>query len=753
MRTIVESITDNDFYKSAFKSLENKIRTEIKDKNIPNSIVSYEDLIHNTSELLHDNFLTTSMETNLENVDINYNVHSIEDFQSDNDAKIDSIYAFADKTIPAYTTESIYESPAERLDEVNGLSKVIAHTLIQYTNKTSFSDFNNLGRDDGVSGLEGMKFAYGSVLNDAVGSLESYGITEQNHHADMRAAVLINTNNYLSGLVDRLVERVSTPTAKTLFKSVNVVKFDYAKGKDTSATVRDSDRELSYIELNKDPTSINTKSMPVTFKDSSDDHTFQNGKLLKINNEFNIFDITRDVTKVGYDHVGESDRLSEGGKIKNIYVEITTAANTSRVYKVNVRFNDGSWFTKAENMKEGSDRVVSIKLKNHPIVTADAIAEHRGSAQAAGDTDQLEDITGDQAIYISGTISGNLNLRTSIIEVVSGALTWDVVDTATGKTTVDTAGIAVKGEIASSAGKIEVVAYDIDLQFTEENIRKATVGVRTNVVTKAAKVPHGKTYIFETQALPNQTGLETLIDTSKNIIGLGNADKALTIIEDFIDNGIEALKVEKMQPNSTAYDNFNSNFVSSNKILPSIREKTVDFSSFANRRELEKTHDAYGLLERELKSLTSKMDEESGYSTVLSTGEKMRFVAVTHNRIINTIISPMTPNAVSEKPMRSGMHKASIQISQSVIIEFHGVSFNSYKNKMVMFPIRQANRGDTTSFGVNLDVGTYLGNFISGDSAVSKKHIINSREILFITTPVAAKITFSNINDVYPDIV
>ena len=760
MRTVIKE--EKNIYESAYEVLQKKIKEEIKKEDIDNPIVSYEDLVTNTAELLHDNFLTTSKEEDLYEINGYYESHKLNLLNTEGEARVNNIYDFADKLIPSFNKENndnFYGTATERFEEVEGLAKVVLHTVIQYSDDISFNNFNNIGRSESEkTGFEGMSFAYGSIANDTVGSLESYGLTEQNHKADMRAAVMINSNNYLTSLNDRLFERISTPTGKTTFESENVVKFDYAKGKDKSSTVRNSDVELSYVELHKDPSSINTKSMPVEFKDTSDDYTFENGKLLKISHEFNIFDVTRDNTKVGFDHAGESDRLSEGGKIKNIYVQIQTNTNISRIYKVDVRFNDGSWFTKAENMKDGSDRVVHFKLVNHPIINTHSIAEHRGSSQNDDndDADQLADIiggAGEQAIAINCTITGNLNLRTGLLEIAgSDKLAWDVIDIDTGKTTIDTEALTVKTAIAAATGKIEIVAYDIDLQFTEENIRKATVGIRTNVVTKAAKVPHGKTYIFETQAAPAQTNLETLVNTSKNIIGLGNVDKSLTIIEDFITNGVEALKIAKMQPNSTTYNNFNSNFVSSNKILPSIKEKIINFQSFSNRRELEKTHDAYGLLERELKSLVSKMDEESVYSDVLNTGEKLRFTAVTHNRIINTIISPMTPNAESKKPSRNGMHKATINISQNCIIEFHGVSFDSFANKMLMFPIRQSNRGDTTSFGCNLDVGTFLGNFISGGSGVSRKHIANSREILFITTPVAAKITFENISTVYPDI-
>ena len=752
MRTLVESDNMNDTYRDLFSDLKKKVKEEVKKEKLSNPFISYEDLIINTGELLHDNFVTSSTEESLYELDSVYGVHSFKSFEVNKDQKIDSIYEFANKVMPAFEEGGMFATLNDRFEEVERLGNVVLHTILQYSDDITFTKFNKSGRENLDTAYEGMKFAYGSVSGNIVGTLESYGITEQNHKADMRAAILINTNNYLSGLVDRVIERVSIPSGKAIFETMDIVKFDYAKGRDKSATVRDSDQELSYVELNKDPSSINTKSMPVTFKDSSDEHTFQNGKLLKINNDFNIFDITRDSTKIGFDHAGESDRLSEGGKIKNIYVEVTTAANVSRVYKVDVRFNNGSWFTKPENMKDGSERVIHLNLKDHPILNTHSIAEHRGSGQGDSDDDQLEHLTGPYALAISGTITGNLNLRTSIITINAGNVIWDVIDTTTGKTTTDTDALLVKTAINSSAGKIEFVAYDLDLQFTEENIRKATVGIRSNRVTKAAKVPHGKTYIFETQAAPQQTGLETLIDTSKSIIGLGNTDKALTIFEDFIDNGVEALKLAAMQPKATTYNNFNSNFVSSNRILPSIRSKTVSFQTFENRRELEKTHDAYGLLERELKSLISKMDEESLYSNVLNTGEKLRFVAITHNRIINTVISPLTPNAESKKPLLSGMHKATIQTSQNVVIEFHGVSFDKYKNKVILFPVRQSNRGDTSSFAVNLDVGTYLGNFISGDGAVSKKHIINSREIPFITTPVAAKLTFTDINTVYPDI-
>ena len=755
MRTTITSIDENENneYNKIFESLDNKFKEELSSRDIKNPIISYENLIEKTCDLLKDNFITSSEDKKLYDLDVSYESHSFSELKVDRDEKIDSIFTYADNIIPAFEKDGIYDTESQRWDEVKNLAKIVTNTIVQYSNGLSFDDFNNVGRKDSDATYEGMNFAYNSAINEVVGSLESYGFTEQNHKTDMRAAVMINTNNYLTGLVDRLFDRVSAPTGKIQFNIQNIIKYDYAKNKSMTATERDSDLELSYVELNKDPSSINTKSMPVEFTAGSHDWTFSTGKLLKINNEFNIFDATRSSTKIGFDHAGESDRLSEGGKINNIYVEITTAANVSRVYKVNVKFNDGSYFTKPENMKDGSQRIVNISLINHPIVTEDAIAEHRGSGQDDGDADHLAAITGGQAIAISGTISGTLNLRTGVIEIVTTNLNnWDVIDTATGATSTVTASTSVKTAIAGTNGKIEVVAYDMDLQFTEENIRKATVGIRTNNITKVAKVPHGKTYIFETQALPNQTGLESLIDTSKNIIGLGNADKTLTIIEDFIDNGVTALKVAKMQPKSTTYNNFNSNFVSSNKILPAIMTKTISFDQFANRRELEKTHDAYAVLERELKSIISKLDEDSCYSTVLSAGEKTRYVAVTHNRIIQTIISPMTPNSQSEKPSRSGMHKAVIQVGQDAIVEFHGVSFDDYVNKMWMVPVRQSNRGDTTSFAINLDVGTFLGNFISGNTAVSKKHIINSREIIFITTPVAAKITFEHIDDVYPDL-
>ena len=735
-----------------FEDIFDKKNQELLNKE---GIIDIKNIEIKTNELINENFLTNKSDDfhTLESASLK--VMPWNDIRANVDDKVAAIQNYSNSLVP--TTESgYYESELERERHVEGLSKVVVNTLSLYTNGNGdYNSFIEIGKDDnGSSVFEKQPQIYNSAIYDAVGALESYGVHEQNFAFDLRTAMMISATNYLTSIEDKLFARHMTPNAKIRFEIDNIVKYDYAKNKSlltTGDNARGDDIPISYVQLNKDPTSINTKSRPVKFH-VTHNNLYSTGTLPEMGKKINIFQTVYDgaTTDPVYQAFGESDRISDGAKINTLYLYVTKASGNSRLYEIDVSYRDDCYFTKAENMKESSERILNLNLNDVVVKDSDASTLH-----SVGSTAPLTSMDDDSHLSISVNVNGRFNLRTSEVQVDASGIAYSVKVDATGDASAVSADTTLKTALDGANGEVKIVAYELDAQYTEENIRKSNVAIRTNRTTKTARVPHGRTYIFETQALPKQTGLEPLITNVNNIIGIGNLTKLLTVWEDFVDNSGKALKRDRLRVKRSTYDDFAANFVTHNTILPSIETLSIDFGANAanvvSKRDHELTEDVFGKFKREMNSFINKLMTESCYTCVLNSGEKFRWVGLTHFSVINTILTPSLTNDTKEFSLKmTGGGSVILELAKNIEIEFRGISFDSLEKTILMAPVRANNRAHASSFGQILDVGTYSGSYLTGDSAVSRKHVVNSRESFYITTPVAAKINLVNLNGIYP---
>ena len=754
------SIESAENYVDIFNSFESKFEEHRLEYNTENGIIEVENIVNKTNIFVDENFLKNSSSDSFGSVEHqSLRLKGWEEISDSVDVLSEAIYSYSNDLVPTFES-GYYDTLLDREIAVETLSKVVLNTISLYTNGSGdYNSFVSIGDEskDQNTGFNKQQQFYNSMLYDVVGGLESYGTGHQNFSFDMRSAIMISASNYLTSIEDKLFARLSTPKAKIEYEIENIVKYDWGKGRSkvtTGPNARGDDTPISYVQLNKDPSSITTKSRPVEFHNTTTTTgLYDDGKFIKINEPMNIFDAVRagvpDDDTV-YQAFGESDTLSDGVKIKTIYLKIGTSATISRLHKIDVSYRDDCYFTKAENISEGADRVLNMNLKGIPVINEDAIDDHKEGA-----TNPLATLDAGSHISLNCQISGTINLRTSNLEITSNPATYKIRLNASGKESTVAADATLKGLIDAAAGTIEVVACEIDAQYTEENIRKSNVAIRRNKVTKTARVPHGRTYIFETQALPKQRNLVDLITNAKNIIGLGNLYKLTTVWKDFIVNVGKAFKRDAYRNDYSAYSNFVSNFVTHDVILPSIETLDIDFnvgaSGIVSKRDHELTEDTFGMFVRVMNSFINKIMADSCYPSVLNPGEKFRFVALTHFSVVNTLLTPTLTNDTKQTFIRkSGNGVVILTLADNIEIEFHSVCTDEFEKTVLAAPVRAGNRSHASSFGHILDVGTYSGSYTTGDSAVSEKHIVNSREGFYITSPVAFMLNLKNFNSVYP---
>ena len=753
------SIEASDSYVDIFNSFEDKFNKEKDLYNTKNGIIDIDNIINQTNILVDENFLKNTSSDSFGSIEsASLKLRDWDDISSNIDMTVEAISDYSNNLVPKFET-GYYDTELDREACVEGLSKVVTNAISLYTNGAGdYNSFIAIGSEEinPNSGFDNQQQIYNSLLHDSVSGMESYGTGSQNFAFDMRSSIMISASNYLTSIEDKLFARVPVPKAKVEFYADNVIKYDWAKGKSmvtTGPNARGADTPISYVQLNKDASSINTKSRPVEFHGNATG-LYSDGTFIAVNTPINIFSVVQNGVSSSdtvYQAFGESDTLSDGAKLKTIYLQIAigvSSAKHSKLHKIDISYRDDCYFTKSENISDGDERTLSMSIKDLPVIDADHIDDHKVLT-----TDPLGALDAGSHIALNCHLGGTLNLRTSELNVTVNNATYTIKRNDTGEVSTVAADVTLKGKIDdATTGGFDVVACEIDAQYTEENIRKSNIAIRRNKITKTARVPHGRTVIFETQALPKQRDLTDLVTTARNILGLGNLEKILTVWEDFIDNVGKAYKRDAYRNDKSAYSNFVSNFVTHNSILPAIETHDIDFNktNIKYSRDHELTEDAFGMFKREMNSFINGLMTDSCYTSILNPGEKMRFVAVTHKSVINTILTPSLTNDTKEISLRMpGNGVVILELAKNIEIEFHGLSLDKFEKKILMAPVRAGNKGHASSFGVILDVGTYSGSYTTGDSAVSEKHIVNSRESFYITTPLACKVNLVNYNSVY----
>ena len=414
-------------------------------------------------------------------------------------------------------------SPAASKHEVVALAEEFARIVMQgQTNAAASNHFTN-GRGpsgDGALTLSQIvgDHAYASVMADARGAMEAFGVNMDTIASDPRLNMTVVALRTHRSIMDRVLPRfVQEQTTVTIKKPIPEV-YDLAQSRNPDPTIRHLGvHKQPVISLYTNPNIVSTEPkrvLPLLANDTQNVSLLADG-VIKVGVRAPLLDLAA-TNQVGFNSYDYTDLLSEGGVVESLWIEARrpgTGSNpdTVSIFTVPVDYDTSARFTMTSNGQASRDR--NANCRAYWIVKKD-VKDNSGVANAV-----LADFT-DANVEVDITFNASINLQSAFV-TGSGSLAPKLVAAS------PTVPVSSATNTAFGTLQFTVLGYTVRTWYNEENLRKTTTALRMGTAQNQFEIPVGRSALvdFSMQQDEPQDVLE-LVALANSI---GNSIRGLAI--------------------------------------------------------------------------------------------------------------------------------------------------------------------------------------------------------------------------------
>lgn len=563
---------------------------------------------------------------------------------------------------------------------------------------------------------------------------ESFGASMDTVLPDIRAAMTVTLLQFHRGLVDRVLHRRTNGTPYVRYVVPYAEIYDMLKSNDDNGEIRNNgDHYIPFIELYGDPRAVSNTLTPIVPKKDLDTkgQLYADGFIRNKAYRVNLFDLTVDADKMGYSHYNLTDVVSENVALDALLISVSDGSNTE-YFELNVRQLNQSRLNMLPNVNDSGIRGVifnyTFKLgkdsKTQSGATTTLLAK-------CTDTDYLR-------AHISFTSEINLKYATT-----SGYGEIGVDAYNKNKAAVNSAVTSMLEGLT-----FEVVAYKLDASFSEENLRKSNLAIRSNVRTFDFEISNGRNIMIDysmQQELP-----EFLMSLVSEATALGQDHRALDIIVKELMHVYDVTHLENDDPNFLdKLDKTGFQYVSSQMVRPVVYLQTIDLDAVDTIRSSDYLGDIRQFTEWQLLNLTSLIYQNSFYTQQLNPGEKPKFKVITSAIIKDNMLSvPHIHNHLNVNESVDGNNVEYRRVlPDGTVLDVVTCTYNYMRDKIIMIPYRDNAPESFLNFGHNWDYGTFVAHYNPQiENGVNKRVFANSRTMVIPTCPIGLYIDVKNIS-------
>lgn len=600
------------------------------------------------------------------------------------------------------------------------------------------------GTDAQVISTEGLagSGAAASIIRDGQTALEAWGIDIDKVNADSRLNLALTITRAHRGLIDRVVARDPQEQVTVVTKIPAPELYDLAAASNKDPKIRLGNHMTPIIDLYTDPSKVSTAPKRIVGLKAND----VGGKnaLLADNvynvaaGKVNILSLSMDENRPGFNAADFTDTISPGGRLECIYVTLTkpgTAGNpdVSQSFRVDAGFLPTARLTEISNSTDSGDRSAS------PVIRALITKDTKDSTGANNTVWTAADAN--LALELSFKIDVNLK-------------TWDM--SAGGVVNVE---LRQTGASSPSAGtvsalealKLNITQYTPFLEYSEENLRKTTTAGRMNYRQQTFEIPVGRTIVFD-YSIQQEEDRETL-NVLNNMNVLGNTERHLAVLRAHINDVYARKQYEAAYAGEVPYkERVEASYLAGTLNNIRVIKGAIDFSDLAVMRESERLTEIHSRITQQLLNAIAEIKQTTLYQINLEPGEQVVWKVLTSTRL-QTVGFGITQyhNELADKTQVNSMSDYSLLLPNGDRLDIVQSEFKSLKDTIIVFPVREANPAHATSFMTIQDRGAFVGQYTKTEqSAVTRRTVINSREIAFVSNPIAMEFTIANLEEHLP---
>ena len=446
--------------------------------------------------------------------------------------------------------------------------------------------------------------------------------------------------------------------------------------------------------------------------------------------EANLFTLTNVQNRLGYEATNFTDLICEGGKISAVLLKVTSGTGSDAVTEV---FNVPTHFLQTSQFQRTNNSQSSFDLStNFSVVTT----LRAGSTTASGATSTILSQFTDSLIQIDiKNISPVLDINTGVVTTGQPMCSMQLLPAA-GQSAVPAAQQTAYNNLQAN---ISVIGMQIKLYFDEENLRKTNLAVRVLRNQYTFTVPQGRTVIVDF-ALQQQDDQETL-KTTTTVTNLGNSIRQFTILQNELTDTYNRITWMQNNPEITKRNVVpRLTSITAPVILPAVGQATINLNDGKsdNMNEAQRLPNTVWRVMEALYFAIQQIEAQTLLNTQREAGQTGIYKCLTHNTIRGMLFGIRQYYTTLEYPgTKNTGADLSFGLPNGYQLDVVGTNFQQLQNKMILCPVDQRNPSHWTSTATIQDAASYTAVFpYTRMNATSRRIIHNSREILFVPTPV-----------------
>ena len=565
-------------------------------------------------------------------------------------------------------------------------------------------------------------------------SQEAFGANIDKVLPDVRASLAVTLLQFHRGLLDRIIHRRASASPYVKYVVPYAEVYDMLKSNDADHNVRDwGDHIVPFIELYGDPRAVSNVLQPIVPLASNDTEgvVLADG-YLRFNAKANLFDLSAIPNQIGKSHYNYTDLVSENVVLQSIVVKVTKD-DQSELFEIPVQNLSAARLQMQPNANDSGTRSC--------MLTFTGKFGARSQTQTGAVSKIFADCTDTDMIRYQLNVAVNINLKRSDVEGLGYVSfnAWNVNHGEVAQPVVDlAAGITMSLE-----------GYSIDAKYSEENLRKSNLAIRSHVRTFDFEISNGRNILIDYSFQEEMP--EYLMSLVTEATSLGQDHRGIDVIIRELLHVYDVTRDENEDPNfRDRLDKVGFQYVASQMVRPVVYLNTIDLANVDTIRSSDVLGDVRQYVEWELMNLISLVYQNSFYKHQLSAGEKPVFKVFTSAVILENLFQvPHIHNHLNtQEPVDGTGVEYRRVLPNGTILDCVTCTYNYMRDKIVMIPWRENNPDDILNFGHNWDFGTFVAHYNPQlDNAVNKRVFANTRSMVIPTNPMGLYLDVRNLSE------
>lgn len=627
-------------------------------------------------------------------------------------------------------------NPEQSMAAIKAIGQLLNTHLVQGSSDTIRNTHWTKGRSGlDTPSMESYACMYPSAITTMLSdhhnmpSFEAFGANTDKVITDIRVAIALTLLRFHKSILGRIVHQRNRASTVVQYETPWAESYDVSKTQNVDGDIRNDitgqDHRTFMLDLYRNPIAVTQKLQPIIPDILNDSKkVLQSTGIIKFGTKANLLDLSLDANRPGYSHADWTDLVSDGARVDKVFVALTANGVTEK-FAIDMSQYAGFSMQMSLNTPDSAIRQCQIdsarfKFDNTTLTVAGA------------ESTILANCDDKNFLVVDMFFAGTLNYKTAVASAMC--------------TLTITPWCAIRGQEPSQDVKDiitglthEAWGWSVDAKFSEENLRKSNIALRTNKFVRAYEIMCGRNYMVDYSI--EQVNPEYVMSIMNEVMSIGQDHRAVMMFLESMKHVANRSMQERLSNSHMPITSrINFDYAGGMRVNPYVHISTVDLSKVESIRSSDVFGDTRTFMDNYLNKVVSLYLAESLYLQQLEPGERVVFKVITSNIIKDNLLSVPSIhnhlNVLTDKDSDGQVVEYTRALPCGVELQFVTSTWDNMRNKIIMIPYRPNFPDSELNYCHNWVYGSFVAHYtpqIAG--GVNKRVFANQRETPVITNP------------------